>query len=144
MNPSDSFGVTNSSFDNVLEAAEWMNALEPQVVSAQQEYVANSDSWAKAKADKKRKADAVAKRNFERASSAPLSVGDRVCTWGNYVGTVEQIGSDNVKVAFIGRIRSRAPKGALFNPQYSNFTITSNPELEWLRKDQVGVCDIYR
>lgn len=138
------FGFEDPDFSSVLWVAEWATDFESQRVTYMHELVAKWDAKAKAKTEKKQKAKEESKRNFERASAAPLSVGDRVCTWGNYVGTVEQVGGDNVKVAFIGRIRSRAPNGAMFNPLYRNFSITSNPELEWIRKDKVGVCDVYR
>ncbi|MES1949761.1 hypothetical protein S4A8_02848 [Salinisphaera sp. S4-8] len=90
----------------------------------------------------------VAQLKWARASSAPLSTGDRVCTWSdNMVGNVEQVGSDSVKVALAGRVRLRTGystiEGILYNPFFTRYQIAPMDQQAWLRKDRVGLCDVY-
>jgi len=83
-------------------------------------------------------------RRYKLALNAPKSVGEMVCSTDSYLGNVEQIAGDRVKVRIIG-LMAMPSEWLIGDDNYDfNFDIDSRDEgkIRWFDSNKVGACDI--
>lgn len=80
------------------------------------------------------------RERFLTKASAPKSKGERVCTWRNVYGYVEDVANDKLKVLIKGAVRTSIP-GFFFTERAAKFYAEAKNEYLWDDSKNWAVCD---
>jgi len=79
------------------------------------------------------------KTRFFEAANMPKSKGDKVCTWRNHFGFVEEIADDKVRISIKGRANTN--EGIFFEHRAKKFAIDKIEETIWDSSSNWAHCN---